>query len=972
MKNPKNGRITRMKKELMPVRQPSCNELLYMDLQDFTNSYAIQLVFKVSRIENLPRIEDAVNTVLAANPGINVSYRSGKYYQVIQPVRIKTLTIEQEDLFEHPFFHEKIDYRSHSVEISLIHHSSGDYFIVKIMHSVLDGQAALIFIQNIANVLNDKPLIPSIDEMDDYTFVRRREHYSKPEPKLPRITISDTTPVSHSHLRRRTLEIDGYPNAIIARISRVIADLSPDGCGRIMIPADIRRYDPGVNYNANLTLPLFLNITKDETVGEIYGDLLGQMRDKKELNLANTTYFHYKKLPEFIRKGMLRFLISTVRRRNKFSVSGLISLLGKVNLEDYNNPCITFENLISLPDHPALISLSMVITQYRKKTYISLTYFEGQFSEEKMDEISGKIVEALSPDIYPFNRNNTVKQPDVFETILKNLQTLGDAVAVIDDTEHSYSELARAAGRIAGYLKNLKLRDACLRMKRGFAYLATVLACIYEGIPYIPIDLSRTDSEADKIRSLSDSGKMFTDADIEKLLSEEEDKRYELSYTPNPDKEVYRIFTSGTTGEPKCVPILRKNLNNYLAWAAGELIKETVVNMPLFTSLSVDLTVTNTFLPFLCGGFVRTFEENYNAGVLLRILSDNRLNVVKCTPTHLAFLSDKMIAELPKCETPKTFLLGGEKLSTLLTGKLFDIFGRDTIIYNEYGPTETTVGVSVKRVLPDDKQQESHVSIGTPIDNTRILLVSDGKIVRKENEIGEIVISGDSVFKGYRNQNADCFWKDGEDVYYRSGDLGFVRDGLLYCIGREDGQVKINGNRVELEDIRSHINKTEGISDSVLIYDGALYAFLVGSKDAEARVRESLMRNLPSYMMPKKFIFIPEIPLGRSGKTDLELLRQMIASDLPAKEEQSKRDFGGDRLLEILHEYVDDGTISKDENLYLSGMESLQFLLFLQKVKEEFIGSGREDAFYNAVLERADGLTVADIEKLIVQYGGKL
>jgi hypothetical protein len=83
--------------------------------------------------------------------------------------------------------------------------------------------------------------------------------------------------------------------------------------------------------------------------------------------------------------------------------------------------------------------MSMVITQYRKKTYISLTYFEGQFSEEKMDEISGKIVEALSPDIYPFNRNNTVKQPDVFETILKNLQTLGDAVAVIDDTEHSYS-----------------------------------------------------------------------------------------------------------------------------------------------------------------------------------------------------------------------------------------------------------------------------------------------------------------------------------------------------------------------------------------------------------------------------------------------------------------------------------------------------------------------------------------------------
>ena len=955
------------------VRKASCNELLYNDLQDFTNTYAVQFVLKVSRIENLPAIEEAVATVLKANPGVNVYLKGKAYYTSTEPVKIKEYTISDEDLYGNELFQERMDYRSHSIEMCLVHHTSGEYLVFKIMHSVLDGKAALVFVQNIMNELNHKPLIPSVEAMDDNTFVRKFEYYSKKESKMPKIEIDGVNKINHFRVRWKSVEIPGYPTAIIARLSRILADLAPDKCGRIMIPADVRRYTKGIQYNTNLTLPLFLNVEKDESFETIYGDLLGQMRDKKELNIANTTYFAYKKHAKFVRQTALKAMLSYARKKNKFAVSGLVSLLGKVNLKEYNNPYITFEEFYSLPIHQALIPLSMVITQYHNKTVITLAYYDGQFSEETIEEIATRMKEALSPNLYAFNQTTSVVRENVFKTLINNLQTLGKTTAVVDTKEHSYRELYEASCQIAGMLRSRGIReDVCLRMKRGFAYLATVIACIYEGITYVPVDLNKSDTEAERIMRKTASNVMLTDEEIEECLSGlKAEDGVQIIYRPKPDREVYRIYTSGTTDEPKCVPILERNLNNYLAWAAEEYRLNEPVNMPLFTSLSVDLTVTSTFLPLLLGGFVRTFEENFQAGVLHKILADGKLNVMKCTPTHFAFLSEKMIANIPKDSSPKTFILGGENLSVQLSKELFRVFGDQTVIYNEYGPTECSVAVIRYRMTSDEEAQETKIPIGTPIDNTGILLLSEGAVITKENEIGEIVISGDSVFPGYRNLEADCFIDVGGKRYYRSGDLGFVRDGIIHCVGRKDGQVKINGNRVELDYIRNTVNKFDGVKDSALIYEGALYAFVVGEESKEKEIRTYLSDNLPSYMIPKELIFVPEIPVSVSGKADLEALREMLAKRSIAKEDAPATTTVDDRLMEILSEFID-GEVSKEENLYSAGMESLEMLLFTQKVKEEYIDSEQEDAFYKAMHANVNHLTVTDVEKLIVRFGGKL
>ena len=959
------------------VRKPSCNELLYNDLQDFTNSYAIQFIFRVRRIENIPAIENAINTVIEANPGFNVYLKNGKYYACEEKEHILEYDVSGEDIFNDDIFRKRVDYTKHSIEILLLKHDEDKYLVFKIMHSVLDGKGSLLFVQNVMKCLKGEELIPCVYNMTDIEFVRQHDNYSKKESKFPKIKINDSQRINDYKIRWKVFEIPGYPTAIIGKISRILADLSSDKCGRIMIPADIRRYEKDTNYNTNLTLPLFLEVKEEDTFEDIYGDLLTQMRDQKELNSANTRYFFYDKYPKAIRHAVLGVLLSYARRKNMFSVSGLVSFLGKVKLKDYDNPYIEFEDFYSLPINQPLIPTALVIDQYNKKTVINLAYYEGQFSEHKIDGIVDAIKKALSPNLYDFNNNKIDYKENAFDLIKNNLESLKEKTAVIDGKEHSYADLLKRARQISELLKKHSItEDLCICEDRSFEYMASVLACVFNNITFIPIDkYAKTAKDIETILSMTTSGRILVDKEIEGIdkaafIFDEDANGLEgipFSFASDNTKEVYRIFTSGTTGVPKCVPITQKNLNNYLLWANDVFKTETEINMPLFTSLSVDLTITSTFLPLISGGYIHAFAENFHAGVFNRIVNDEKLNLVKCTPTHFAFLNEKNVKE----GISKTFILGGENLSKELCSRIKNVFGKDTFIYNEYGPTETTVGVTCYKYEENSNNEELNLAIGKPIYNTRIILKNkeSNTIVIKENEIGEILIGGDSVFSGYKGFESDCFEKINSERYYRSGDLGFVRNGILYCIGRNDSQVKINGNRVELEYIKNTINNAEGVEDSVVIYEDGLYAFVICDNRDESRMKDYISQKVPSYMVPKQIVFIDNIPISGSGKVDITYLKSLLVSD--NKEEVNTAE-EKPLLYEILSEYYDGGSVSRDDNLYAIGMESLDILLFIEKVRDKYIDSEREDEFYKEALSKVNHLTIGDLEKTVVKFGGKI
>ena len=164
------------------------------------------------------------------------------------------------------------------------------------------------------------------------------------------------------------------------------------------------------------------------------------------------------------------------------------------------------------------------------------------------------------------------------------------------------------------------------------------------------------------------------------------------------------------------------------------------------------------------------------------------------------------------------------------------------------------------------------------------LLLPVGEICAAATEIeivdDEIVLKGKSVFSGYLGGPKGGFYKDGDVNCYRTGDLGYIKNGLLYCKGRLDSQIKYMGYRIELEEIEHHINALEGVSGSAVVasYDSngtvkAIKAYVEADFPVKTRdIRQELSERIPHYMIPKTIKQVDSLPLNDNGKVDRKAL----------------------------------------------------------------------------------------------------
>ena len=251
------------------------------------------------------------------------------------------------------------------------------------------------------------------------------------------------------------------------------------------------------------------------------------------------------------------------------------------------------------------------------------------------------------------------------------------------------------------------------------------------------------------------------------------------------------------------------------------------------------------------------------------IFADNRINVSVMTPSgmRMCLLEEDFREEnLPDF---RCVYFCGERLEKNIVGKLWERFPHLHII-NAYGPTEATsavCGVSLTRAM---LEAEDELPVGEVDKASACIRIVDG----------EIVLSGATVFRGYLNRGKN----EPALTEYRTGDVGAIRDGLLYCKGRVDSQVKYKGYRIELYDIENNLNRIPGIAASAVVArkneDGSvktIQAYCVsenGRTDA-AGVKNALRELLPEYMIPKTIRFVESLPTNRNGKTDRNALAEM-------------------------------------------------------------------------------------------------
>lgn len=363
-----------------------------------------------------------------------------------------------------------------------------------------------------------------------------------------------------------------------------------------------------------------------------------------------------------------------------------------------------------------------------------------------------------------------------------------------------------------------------------------------------------------------------------------------------PDEPVYGIFTSGTTGVPKCALNRHAGLTNRFRFmtryfrATGD---EVVLQNSKHT---FDSSVWQLFWPLTTGGRVVVPGQGdfLDLTRTVRTIGAYRITMTDFVPSifnALVALVDRDRRALAQLTTLRHLIVGGEEISPPMVHRLRELLpGLD--VTNGYGPTEASIGMVFHPVAAADGAE---IPLGRPIDNCYAVVVDADLRPLPAGATGEIVIGGACLGDGYlgaAGRTAEVFvpnpWPEiPGDRLYRTGDYGyFGPDGRLYFAGRRDLQVKINGVRVELGEIENAAQRHPGVRQAKVLLTrsgdtGALALFASAEPGVtEAALREHLRATLPRINLPRYCFVLPELPLTDNGKVDRRQLRLMLERKL--------------------------------------------------------------------------------------------
>lgn len=470
----------------------------------------------------------------------------------------------------------------------------------------------------------------------------------------------------------------------------------------------------------------------------------------------------------------------------------------------------------------------------------------------------------------------------------------------------TYQQLLEQAEKLA-YCLQEKLQDdktpIVVYGHKDPMMLVYFLACVKSGRAYCPIDVNvPLERVKETIAIVGTKLVLATEAlegvDIEVLSSDQavqliatQQQRIAPEYAVKEDELFYILFTSGSTGKPKGVCVTYGNLNRFLDWFTSYYPNRQDLVFLGFPPFSFDLSVMSLYPAIALHGTLveidKDVQQNYQA--LFTTLQQSNATTWISTPSFAdACLLDPSFNEslLPKVEQ---FIFCGERLFSKTVAGLHKAFPNAEVI-NTYGPTESTVMVTWISITKElNEKYAANLPVGHIRPNSYVWLEEEGIPVSK----GEIMIAGDTVAAGYfhneeKTQQSffEIEYKGVRTPAYRTGDIGYYEGDLLFCEGRIDFQVKLNGFRIELEDVDHNLLKQSHVQQAVTlphIVDGkvkSLTSYVVYNGVIENRfatvkaIKQALKLHLPDYMIPKKIVFLEQMPVTNNNKIDRKALQE--------------------------------------------------------------------------------------------------
>lgn len=474
----------------------------------------------------------------------------------------------------------------------------------------------------------------------------------------------------------------------------------------------------------------------------------------------------------------------------------------------------------------------------------------------------------------------------------------------VKGTYYTYNDLSQSINSIKKLLLPYKDRRkpiAIITHDHHITY-ASILASLITGVGFVPISPSFPHERRLKIIKLSGSNLLIS-------TKEEDNPNTEihfisthtlpLSESPLIEEDITEhhsvaciLFTSGSTGDPKGVPMTYRNidttLDSYFSLGYGPEKGGRSLQMFEFT---FDMSLISYLPAFLNGACVYSIvDDKMRFFSAFKIMKDYELTFAVFVPSTLAFMrkyfTNMQFPALRCC------MVGGEPFPVNLAAEWAKSAPNARII-NISGPTETTMacmGYEFNRDIPKNKHLNGILAFGKPWKNTQAVVIDENQNVLLPGIKGELCFAGENVMKGYINntdRNKEAFFTktiNGKDfTFYRTGDGAYIdEEEDFFTCGRIDFQVKIQGYRVEPEEIEAVTRK---IIPNIMVaaipykkHDGfyAIRLFIDSGKEEIKDLKQAFLAQLPPYMVPEEITILSPMPLNTNGKIDRNFLRQSL------------------------------------------------------------------------------------------------
>ena len=539
-----------------------------------------------------------------------------------------------------------------------------------------------------------------------------------------------------------------------------------------------------------------------------------------------------------------------------------------------------------------------------------------------------------------------------------------DGPAIVSSgVSYTHREVFERTNQLARYLTdhhNIRPDDLVgVCVERSADMVIAALSVLRAGAAYLPLDPDYPD---ERLRfMLQDSGVnvVITRRTLAERLGDfdgtcvwlddrqdwESGDVTEPQTATTPDNLAYVIYTSGSTGRPKGTMVSHRNLLSSTL-ARGSVYQQEVRGFVLLSSISFDSSVAGIFMTMSRGGtlYIPDDEEIVDPERIGALVRRHRPSHLLCVPSFWK----RILPYVEPGDGLTAAIVAGEPCPSSLVSQHYSRL-KNVRLYNEYGPTETTVWSTVHECAPDSGHL--YEPIGRPVDRARVYVLSDGLQLVPPGVTGQLYIGGEGVTRGYLRRPGltaerflpDPFGESGSRMY-RTGDVvRWDADGVLEFVGRDDGQVKVRGFRVELGEVEAALRSVAGVDEAVVaLWGDRLIGYVVPENDGEVDVPTvlgALRSALPSFMVPSMVLTLDSLPLTANGKLDRKALPDPSTTDAAGRAAADTfvrpRSEVEEKVAGIWADVLEVDRVGVHDNFFDLGGHSLLLMNVHERVKKE-------------------------------------